>query len=449
MTKQVEAKEMMAKLQTFAADVITLAKKKGADGVEVVGHLGKGFSIDVRNGEVDTLEYDRGKELSLTIINGKKKGSASTSDFSAKALSQVVNAASDFARYAADDPYTSLPEKALLAYQPKALETYYRWSIEVSDAIALAQKMEQQALQVDKQISQVESAAIASHENYYVLANSLDFNIASSATWHEATCSVIAKDKAGNMQRDYDYSVARDWRDLADINRVAQSAGLKTVKRLGAKVIKTQKTPVIFSPVCGASLLSVIVSACYGSKIYRRSSFLLDKLGEKIFPDFIDMVEKPLLEKAVNSAAFDSDGVRTSEKMLFEKGILKTYLCSTYSANQLGLRSTGNAGGVYNLQVNSKVTGSLEELMRSVKCGVYVTEMMGDTGNLVTGDFSRGASGFWFEDGEIKYPVEGVTVAGNLLDLAQNILAFGDDVDKRLGILAGSMLVKSLTIGGE
>jgi PmbA protein len=448
MTKQLDAKEMMANLQTVANDVITLAKKLGADGVEVAGHLGKGFSIDVRDGEVDTLEYDRGKELSLTIINGKKKGSASTSDFSAKALSQVVNAANDFSRYAADDPYTSLPEESLLAYQPKALQRYYPWSIEVSDAIAMAQKMEQEALQVDKQISQVESAAIASHESYYVLANSLDFNIASSGTWHEATCSVIAKDKANNMQRDYDYTVARDWRDLVSVDKVAKSAGLKTVKRLGAKIIKTQEVPVIFNPMCSASLLSVIVGACYGSKIYRRSSFLLDKLGEKVFPEFVDMIEKPLLEKAVNSAAFDSDGVSTSEKMLFDRGVLKTYLCSTYSANQLGLRSTGNAGGVYNLQVNSKTTGSVEELMRSVKCGVYVTEMMGDSGNPVTGDFSKGASGFWFEDGEIKYPVEGITVAGNLLDLAQNILAFGDDVDKRLGILAGSMLVESLTVAG-
>lgn len=448
MTKHLDAKEMMAKLQTVASDVIVMAKKIGADGVEVAGHLGKGFSVDVRGGEVDTLEYDRGKELSLTIINGKKKGSASTSDFSAQALQKVVNAANDFSRYAADDSFTSLPEKELLAYKPKVIESYYPWSIEVGDAIQMAKNMEQTALQIDDQISQVESAAMASHENYYVLANSLDFNIASCSTWHEASCSVIAKDKANNMQRDYDYTVAKDWRDLLAFDEIAQSAGSKTVKRLGAKAIKTQEAPVIFSPSCAASLLSVIVGACYGSKIYRRSSFLLDKLEQKIFPEFISMIEKPLLEKGVNSAVYDCDGVTTSEKALFDRGILKTYLCSTYSANQLGLRSTGNAGGVYNLQVDSNEVSGLDELMRSVKCGVYVTEMMGDSGNPVTGDFSKGASGFWFENGEIKYPVEGITVAGNLLDLAQNILAFGDDVDKRLGILAGSMLVKSLTIAG-
>ena len=440
----VQQQELITKISQQALDY---AKKLGATNAEVSGGYSKGFSVNVHMGSVDTVEYDSGKELAITVFINQKRGSASTNDFSDKAIKSSVQAAYDFAKYAADDKFLCLPDKDQLVVDPRDCELYSPWDLTASEAIDLALDCEQKVLSADKRISNTDGASVASHNSCAVIANSKDFCVSYQTSMHEISCMPIATQN-NDMQRDYDYSVARDPNNLWSIDRIAKSAVEKTLKKLNAKAISTFKAPVLFVDYPAASLIGCLPAAASGSSIYKKSTFLLNKLGEKILPDHINIIESPFIKKAIGSSPFDGEGVYTREKSLIKNGCLNTYLMSSYSAKQLNLKTTGNAGGVHNLLVSSTQSQAIENIIKSIPKGVIVTSLMGQGVNLVTGDYSRGFSGFYIENGEIQFPIHEMTIAGNLNQMFKNIIAVSDQVDTRGNIQTGAILVDGMTIAG-
>lgn len=445
--KQQQSNFDFAALKAFVEKSIKLAIHKGASAAEASVDGGRGFEIEVRCQEIEKVEYHQSQGFGITVYFGQKKASATTNDFSEKSLEEVVNKACHIAKFLNDDPYVGLAEPALLAREYPDLDLYHPWDISVADAINLAKKCESKAFALDKRITNSESTSLSNVETFHVYGNSLDFIGAYPATSHFLNCTLIAG-VADNMQRDYGYTLARDPKDLFSVDKVASEAVSRTVSRLNPRKISTRKSPIIFAPDVARGLFGAFLSAIDGYKLYRKSSFLLNKLGEKIFAKTINIEEKPHLLKALGSTPFDGEGVKCQTRSLVSDGVLKGYILDSYSGRHLNMQTTGNAGGVSNIFV-SHGNKDFFALLKTMDRGLLVTEVFGQGANLVTGDYSRAAFGFWVEHGVIQYPVHGITIASNLKDMFQGIVAVGNDIDPRSSLSVGSVLLDNMVISCE
>ena len=427
--------------------VLSRAKALGASDAEADIGTGAGLTANVRKGEIDKLEFERDKGLGITLYLDGQKGNASTSDFSPEALEKTVEAAYNIARYASRDPYAGLVEASEIAKEVPDLDLYHPWSLSPEAAIDMAIECEQLAFDQDKRINNADGTVVSTYSGITLYGNTHNFINGWNWSVHSIDCTMIAEDSHGK-QRDGWYSKARDYRDLQDIKDISREAAKRTVDRLGSRKLSTRQAPVIFEAPVASGLFSALITAISGSSLYRRASFMLDKKGEKIFADHINIGEQPHLKKALGSAPFDNDGVATRDRAIVADGILQDYVLSGYSARRLGLQTTGNAGGVHNLVVEPG-QHSLQEMLKEMGTGLLITDMIGFGVNQVTGDYSRGASGFWVENGELAYPVEEITVAGNLKDMYQHIVCIGNDVDRRGNFRSGSVWIDNMTIAGE
>ena len=433
-------------LQSLVADCLAEARAQGATATEAGVSLETGLSVTARLGEVETVEHHRSRGLGLTVYIGQRKGSASTSDLSPAAMRETVAAAVRIARHAAEDPCAGLPDADWLATEFPDLDLFHPWRIEPEMAIDLAVTCENAARQ-HSDIANSEGASLNTFQGLRVMGNSLGFLHGYASTRHSLSVSVIGE-RDDQMQRDDWWTVARDPGDLQAPDDVGRIAAERAVRRLGARGLGTRQCPVIFAAEIASSLLGHFIGAIRGGNLYRKSSFLVDHLGKPVFPAFVQIHEQPHLRKALGSVPYDAEGVRASPRYLVRDGVLESYVLSTYSGRKLGMASTGNAGGVHNLTIES---GNLDlsGLMKQMGTGLLVTELMGQGVNLLTGDYSRGAAGFWVEDGEICYPVEEFTIAGNLRDVFKSLVAVGNDVDLRGNTRTGSILIEQLTVAGS
>jgi PmbA protein len=403
----------------------------------------------VRLGEVDTVEYQRDRGLAVTVYFGKRKGSASTADLTAAAVRETVEKACAIARYTAEDPYAGLIEPEMLARDIPDLDLDHPWDVTPERAIEHARACEAAGLAVDARVSNSEGAGVNSQRHTGVYGNSLGFLAGYSSTSHSVSRSLIAQE-GEDMQRDYWYTLARDPAQLEEGASIGRTAGQRALARLGARRLTTRKAPVAFTPDLARGLFRSFIGAISGPSQYRKASFLLDAAGQEIFPRFLTMQERPHIPKALASSPFDQEGGATHDRELVSAGVLEGYVLGSYSARRLGLKSTGNAGGIHNLIVTSSEPAlDVEAFMKRLGKGLLVTELMGQGVNGVTGDYSRGASGFWVENGAIAYPVQEITIAGNLRPMYRDIIAVGSDVDPRGGIRTGSVLIGEMTIAGQ
>jgi PmbA protein len=435
----------LEQLKQITQDVLKLAKLAGASSAETEVSFGTGQSVSVRMGETENIEYNRDKGVSVTVYFGHKKGQASSSDLSSTALKDTVEAACNIAKYTAEDQFCGLADAALMATKFPDLSLHHPWNISVEDALEIAKTCEAAALDVDKKrITNSEGASVYNSEGVFAYANSHGFVGGYPSTRHSISCSVIAE--AGDaMQRDYWYTNARDANDMESAVYVGKRAGERTVKRLGARPIKTGQYPVLFEAPLASGLISSLLSAISGGNLYRKSSYLLDSLGQSIAAPLINIEELPHLPKGVASSAFDSEGVATYARKLVENGVLQGYLLSSYSSRKLGMKTTGNAGGAHNIVV-AHTNHQFADLLALMGTGLLVTEMLGHGLNMVTGDYSRGAAGFWVENGVIAHPVEEITIAGNMKDMLKQIVAIGDDAIKQSAKQVGSILIEQMTV---
>jgi PmbA protein len=434
-------------LQARVHDMLAYARAHGATGCEAEASQGYGQSVTVRKGEVETIEYNRDKGISVSVYIGQRKGHASTSDFGTQALQDTVDKALTIARYTAEDSFAGLPDAALLAREIPELDLYHPWDSTVEQAIEQAKACEAAALAVDSRINNSEGGSVNTQESLFVYGNSLGFLAGYPTSRHGISCAVIAESDGG-MQRDYWYTTARDAIDMESPETVGRRAGERTVRRLDARQVKTCQVPVLFEAPLAAGLISSFVSAASGGSLYRKSSFLVDSLGKPIFAPLVNIVERPHLLKGLASSPFDNEGVATRDRDVIRDGVLQGYFLGSYSGRKLGMPSTGNAGGNHNLIVSS--TGEdFAALLKKMGTGLLVTELLGHGTNMVTGDYSRGAAGFWVEGGEIQYAVEEITIAGNLQDMFRQIIAIGTDVEARGSKQTGSILIERMTVAGD
>ncbi len=434
-------------LRQFAADVLRHARIHGATACETDVSEAFGQSVTVRKSEVETIEYNRDKGIGVSVYVGQQRGHASTSDFSPQALRATVEAALSIARFTAADPCAGLPDAQLLARKSMDLDLYHPWALPVEEAIAIARRCEQAAFAVSPLVKNSEGASVSVQQSQFISANSLGFMDGFPTTRHYISCAVIAGAGAA-MQRDDWYSSARNPAELATPRAIGDYAARRALSRLGAKRLKTRQAPVLFEAPLAAGLIGSFVHAVSGGALYRKSSFLLDSLGQRIFPAHVRISERPHLRDAMASSPFDDDGVATQDREVVADGVLQGYFLSTYSARKLGMPTTGNAGGSHNLIVHP---GRLDfqGLLREMDTGLLVTELLGQGINYVTGDYSRGAAGYWVEKGEIAYPVQEITIAGNLREMFQGIAAIGKDVLVRGSKQVGSILVERMTVAGN
>jgi len=436
-----------ADLETLVAEVLRETRTLGASQAEAGVSIESGLTLTVRLGEVETLEYQRDRGLGITVYFGRRKGSASTADLSPAAVKETVRAAVSIARYTAEDECAGLADEELMAQELPDLDLNHPWALSPEDAIEIARNCEDAARTFDKRIENSDGATVTSHQGLRVYGNSHGFVGGYASSAHSLTCAVIGR-QDGGMQRDYWYTSARDARDLETPESVGTKAAQRTVARLGARKLTTREAPVLFTPEVARGFIGHFLGAMRGGAQYRQASFLLGAAGESIFPGFMQLSERPHLRKALASAAFDNEGVATRDAEIVDRGVATTYLLDSYAARKLKLKSTGHAGGVRNLDVKPG-EHDYAGLLRHMRSGLVVTELMGQGVNPVTGDYSRGAAGFWVENGELAYPVEEITIAGNLRELYKNIIAIGSDVDLRGAIRTGSILIADMTIAGE
>lgn len=432
-------------LKQITQDVLKLAKQAGASSAETEVSYGTGQNVSVRLGETENIEYNRDKGVSVTVYFGQQKGHASSSDLSQQALKDTVEAACNIAKYTAKDEFCGLADANLMATETPDLDLYHPWNISVEDAIEIAKTCEAAAMGVDKKrITNSEGAGVSNSESVFAYANSHGFVGGYPSSRHSISCSVIAQDNDA-MQRDYWYTNARDMMDMESAEYVGKLAGERTVRRLGAQSISTCQVPVLFEAPLASGLISSLVGAVSGGSLYRKSSFLLNSLGTQIASPLLNIEELPHLKKGIASSAFDSEGVATKSRKLVENGVLQGYVLGSYSARKLGMATTGNAGGSHNLIVQS--TGqNFADLLKLMGTGLLVTEVLGHGLNMVTGDYSRGAAGFWVENGVIAYPVEEITIAGNMSDMLKQIVAVGSDVIAQSSKQTGSILIEKMTV---
>lgn len=438
-----------AHLAEIATDIIKYARRRGASSCETDVSEGFGQSVAVRRGEVDTIEYNRDKGVGVTVYLGQQRGYASTSDFSKKALRSTVDAALSIAGFTAPDPCAGLADAALMAKAKDMpeLDLFHPWNIEVGEAIELARRCEDAAFAVSPKISNSEGASTSIQQSHFVSANSHGFVGGYATTRHGLSCSVIAGE-GDAMQREYWYDSRRDAAELMPAADIGRLAGERALARLGAKKIRTCEVPVIFEAQLAVALIGNFVQAVSGGALYRKSSFLLDSLGQQVFSPVVSIAERPHLKKAFGSSPFDSDGVATRDREVVSAGVLNGYFLSAYSARKLGMQTTGNAGGSHNLIVKPG-EHDLVGLIRQMDRGLLVTELLGHGVNYVTGDYSRGAAGFWVEKGKIKHAVEEITIAGNLRDMFRTIVAVGNDALPRGAKLCGSVLIERMKVAGR
>ncbi len=434
-------------LKTLARDVLRVAVSQGATSAELDLTESHGQSVTVRRGEVETIEYNRDKGLGVTVYLGQRRGHASSADLSREAIEETVRAALSIARHTAEDDCAGLADAGLLAREPWDPDLYHPWSLPVEQAIVIARECEAAALAADARIGNSEGATVSTHASQFVYANSLGFVGGFPATRHSISCSVVAGEGDG-MQRDDWYSVARVPTGLEAAEAVGREAGRRAAARLGARRLTTRQCPVLFEAPIAASLLSHFASAASGGSLYRKSSFLLDSLGQQIFSPVVRIRDLAHVPRGLASSPFDDEGVATQDREVVRDGVLEGYFLGSYSARKLGMRSTGNAGGTHNL-VLDPTDGDLGQLLALMGSGLLVTEMLGHGLNMVTGDYSRGAAGFWVENGAIAYPVQEITVAGNLKAMFRGIVAAGSDVLVRGPRQCGSILVDEMTVAGE
>jgi PmbA protein len=435
-------------LQQLARDIVRYARQQGASASAAEVSEGFGQGVTVRHGAVETIEYNRDKGLSVTVYLGQRRGNASTSDFSTQAVRDTVDAALNIARYTASDDCAGLPDADQLATEFPDLDLYHPWTLEVEQAIGLARECEQAALDADRRISNSEGATVSVHEGQFIHANSLGFVGGYPTSRHSVSCSVIAG-KEDAMERDYWYSTARDAREILRVDEIGRIAAERTVRRLDARKLDTLQVPVLFEAPVAASLLGHFVGAVSGGSLYRKSSFLLDHLDQPVFAPHIDLSDVPDIPRGLASSPFDEEGVRVRNRRIVEGGVLRGYFLGSYSARKLGLQTTGNAGGNHNLILRSSTQQDFQSLLRNMGRGLLVTELLGHGVNNVTGDYSRGAAGFWVEHGEIQYPVHEITIAGNLKDMYRDIVAIGDDIVVQGSRQCGSILVGNMTVAGR
>ena len=432
-------------LKQITQDVLKLAKQAGASSSETEVSYGTGQNVSVRMGEAENIEYNRDKGVSVTVYFGQQKGHASSSDLSPQALKDTVEAACNIAKYTAKDEFCGLADANLMATETSDLDLYHPWNISVEAAIEIAKTCEAAAMDVDrKRITNSEGAGVSNSESVFVYANSHGFVGGYPSSRHSISCSVIAEDNDA-MQRDYWYTNARDMTDMESARYVGKLAGERTVRRLGAQTISTCQVPVLFEAPLASGLISSLVGAVSGGSLYRKSSFLMNSLGTQIASSLLNIEELPHLKKGFASSPFDSEGVATKSRKLVENGVLQGYVLGSYSARKLGMQTTGNAGGSHNLIVRS--TGQdFADLLKLMGTGLLVTEVLGHGLNMVTGDYSRGAAGFWVENGVIAYPVEEITIAGNMSNMLKQIVAVGSDVIAQSSKQTGSILIEKMTV---
>jgi PmbA protein len=435
-----------AELQNLVTDILGEARRQGASGAEVSASEDAGLSVTVRRGELETVEFNQDRGFGITLYFGQRKGSASTSDSSLAAIRETVQAAANIARHTQEDPCNGLADAALMPGTLPDLDIYHPWLMDATAAEAMARACEGAGFSHDGRVVNSEGAQVSSQQSCRVYGNSHGFVGSYSATRHGISCVLIAEDEKG-MQRDYWYTTARDPAGLENAEQVGAEAARRTVARLSPKRVKTGRFPVLFAPNMATGLIGHLLGAISGGAQYRKSSFLLGTLGTSVAADHLTLAEQPHLRNSMGAAAFDGDGVATWAKPFVEDGVVRNYVLSAYSARRLDMQTTGNAGGVFNLTVSGR-TLPREGLLRTMGRGLYVTELMGQGVNGVTGDYSRGASGFWIEDGAIAYPVDEITIAGNLKEIYRDVQYLGDDLDTRGNIRAPSILVGSMTLAG-
>lgn len=442
-------------IKQMTQDILRMAKQAGASSAETEVSFGTGQNVSVRMGETETIEYNRDKGISVTVYFGYQKGHASTSDLSTVALQDAVAAACNIARYTAKDEFCGLADAALMAKELPNCDLYHPWNLSVDEAVEIAKTCENAARSVDKRIANSEGASVSISEGVFAYANSHGFVGGYESSRHGISCSVIAEGKDDDMQRDYWYTSARSALDLDSAASVGMTAGERTVRRLGSRPIKTAQVPVMFEAPLASELISSIISAVSGGNLYRKSSFLLDSLGKQIAAPLLNIYEDAHLLRGVASSPFDNEGLATKSRQLIENGVLQGYVLSSYSARKLGMQTTGNAGGSHNLIVQPAALDgasadlSFAGLIKTMGTGLLVTELLGHGLNMVTGDYSRGAAGFWVENGVIAYPVEEITIAGNLCDMLKQIVAIGNDGVKHSSKKVGSILIERMTVAAE
>jgi len=434
-------------LKTIAADALAHAAQKGASACEAEASDGYGQTVTVRKGEVETIEYNRDKSLGVTVYVGQRKGYASTADFAARAIRDTVEAALTIARFTAEDEAAGLPDPEELASNPGDLDLFHPWNPPVEQAIEIAKTCEAAAFRLDKRVVNSEGASVSGQQWQFALGNSLGFMEGFPTSRHTISCAVIAAEK-GQMQRDDWYVAQRSARDFPKPEAIGDYAGRRALARLRSRKIGTVQAPVLFEAPVASDLVATFVSAVSGGNLYRKASFLLDALGKEVFSPIVTLIERPHVPRAQASSWYDDEGVATRDRDVVKDGVLRGYFLGSYSARKLGMKTTGSAGGNHNLILQS---GDLDlpGMIRKMGRGLLVTELIGFGVNLVTGDYSRGAAGYWVEGGEIRHPVEEITIAGNLRDMFRSIAAIGSDALTRGSRTTGSILVEGMTIAGN
>jgi PmbA protein len=433
-------------LENIAQKIFDYSKKYGATNAEVTASISTGFSVESRAGQVDTVEHNHDKQIHITVYRDQASGDVSTSDTRTESLEQAVQMACEIAKYTEQDLASGLAEKSLMATEFYDLDLYHPWGITPEQAIEKTIECEAIARDYDKRITNSDGVSLSTHADVGLYANSHGFIGYQHETRHDMSCVMVAE-QAGIMQRDYQYTTVRDPQNLMNIKKLAHQAAQNTIARLGSKPVKTQTVPVIFRHDVARGLLSHFSSAIRGGALHRKASFLIDSLEKQIFPEWLSLEEQPYILQGMASSCFDADGVQTQKKYFIENGVLKNYSLDVYSAKKLAMQTTGNAGGIYNL-VTTLSDKSFDDLVKQMGTGLIVTEVMGQGVNITTGNYSRGASGFWVENGVIQFPVSEITIAGNLQDMFKSIIAIANDVDIRGSIRTGSILVEKMTIAG-
>ncbi|MEM5345894.1 metalloprotease PmbA [Paraburkholderia azotifigens] len=438
-------------LKEIASDILRHAKSLGASDAATEISEGDGLSVSVRRGEVETIEHNRDKMVGVTVFIGNKRGNASTSDFSSEALKDTVMAAYNIARFTAEDDCAGLAEEELLETEPRDLDLYHPWNLDPDEAVELARRAEDAAFATNPMIRNSEGASVSAQHSQFVLGTSRGFLAGYPYSRHYIACAPIAG-SGRNMQRDDWYTSKRSAGELADPEAVGRYAAERALARMGARGLDTRKVPVLFEAPLAAGLLGAFVQATSGGALYRKTSFLVDSLGKPVFAPHVQVVEDPHVPRAMGSAPFDEEGVRTKQRSVVKDGVVEGYFLSTYSARKLGMPTTGNAGGSHNLSLRSSLTrdsDDFEEMLRKLGTGLLLTELMGQGVNYVTGDYSRGASGFWVENGKIQYPVEEITVASTLQEMFRHVVAIGADTIVRGTKQTGSVLIERMTVAGQ
>ncbi|WP_394228316.1 metalloprotease PmbA [Pseudoalteromonas spongiae] len=439
--------QRLNEVKQAVSEALDYAKQLGASSAEAAMSSTSGLSVSTRLGELETIEYNQDGALGISVYVGNKKGSASTADLSPEALKTVVSKAVEIAKYTSEDPCNGIADKELLDLAPQDLDLYHPWQVTAEQGIDLCKQAEAAAMQFDSRISNSDGASFSSHNGLRVYGNSYGQLVGFPRSRHSISCMVIGEEN-GMMQRDSAYTIARKQEGLSSAESVGIEAAEETIARLNCRRIPTGKYPVVFRADIASSLFGHLVSAIGGGALYRKSSFLLDSLGSQVFSDKVNIQERPHILGGLASSAVDSEGVKTIDREIIKGGELQTYLLASYASRKLGMQATGHAGGIHNWLVEASHQ-DLKNVLNEMGTGLLVTEVMGQGVNIVTGDYSRGAAGFWVENGEIQYPVSEVTIAGNLKDMFLKVAAIGGDVDVRGSIQTGSILIESMSIAGE